>query len=297
MARRELRLGAQIGQDLALLGVVDDGPHPVYLVWHRRAWCPMACKVFRSLRRARAEARLLRRLDHPNIVRCLGVSEPAHLLMEYLEGPTLRALMRSRPSRRLSIADAARVAIYVGSALLHMHDRGFVHLDVKPANLVISDGRPVLFDLGTATPHEHSRLRQQLGTDAYMSPEQCAKGRVTPAADVFALGVTLYEMLSGALPFGRGTQRLPFPQLTRAAVPLKRHRPRAPQALDELIAACLARDPRERPPLPVLLPRLHEFISSGAPMWPVGFDPGCAVAPGNTVTIDAAKRNGPIHDD
>lgn len=276
MARRKLTVGSRIAEDLAVLGVVDDGPHPVYLVWHRRAWCPMACKVFRSLPRARAEAELLKRFDHPNIVRCLGVARPAHLLMEFLEGPTLRALIRSRPGGRLSISDAARVAIHIGSALVHMHDRGFVHLDVKPANLVVSDGRPVLFDLGTATHRAHARLRRPIGTDEYMSPEQCGKGEVTPAADVFALGVTLYEMLSGELPFGRGTRRRPFPQLARAAVPLRHHRRRAPQVLDELICSCLAYDPLERPPLAVLLPKLHEFITSGPPMWPAGFEPGTA---------------------
>lgn len=84
-------------------------------------------------------------------------------------------MIRSRPGGRLSISDAVRVVIYVGSALPHMHDRGFPHLDVKPANLVIGDGRPVLFDLGTATRRVQSRLQRPIGTHRYMSPEQSGK--------------------------------------------------------------------------------------------------------------------------
>lgn len=274
MQRRALKIGARLGRHLTVLGLVDaESANPVYLVWHHRAWCPMACKVFHSMRRARQEANRLKTLDHPSVVRYLGLESPACLLMEFLEGPTLRKFVRTQRRKKLSISDALRVAIYIGSALTHVHARGLLHLDVKPANVIVYRGRPVLFDVGTAVPRQRAQLDTLVGTDEYMAPEQCTKGRVTPASDVFSLGVTLYEMLTGKLPFARGTRRKPFPQCADEATPLRRHLPRAPAALEALLAACLARDPRRRPPLRELMPALHGFIKGGPAMWPAGFRP------------------------
>ena len=280
MQRRHLKIGARLGENLTVLGLVDpDSPNPVYLVWHHGAWCPMACKVFRNLRRARREAEWLKALDHPHIVRYLGLERPACLLMEFLEGPSLSKLIRRRRGRKLSMSDALRVAIFLGSALSHVHARGLLHLDVKPANVIVYRGRPVLFDVGTAVRLSRAKLDAIVGTDAYMAPEQCTRGRVSTATDVFGLGVTLYEMLTGKLPFGTGTRRLPFPQLNKPAIPLRKHLPRAPMALQHLLGECLARDPRQRPALSHLLPALHRHIRSGPAMWPAGFDPVLTAAP------------------
>ncbi|TMA72942.1 MAG: serine/threonine protein kinase [Deltaproteobacteria bacterium] len=229
--------GTRISPDLTVLGIVasgDSGRHPVYIVWHARAWCPMACKVFTSPRRLRREAALLATLDHPNIVRCLGARRPAHLLMEFLEGPTLAALIRSRPRGRLGVSDAMRVAVHLGAALVHTHERGFVHLDVKPSNVIVVRGRPVLFDFGIACRPTARRLRRPVGTAPYMAPEQCRAGTVTPATDVFGFGVTLYESLTGRLPFPGGSRR-PFPQITVPPRPLRQHAPAVPAALEELV--------------------------------------------------------------
>ena len=272
--------GTRISPDLTVLGIVasgDGGRHPVYIVWHARAWCPMACKVFTSPRRLRREAALLATLDHPNIVRCLGARRPAHLLMEFLEGPTLAALIGSRPRGRLGVSDAMRVAIHLGAALVHTHERGFVHLDVKPSNVIVVRGRPVLFDFGIACRPTARRLRRPVGTAPYMAPEQCRAGTVTPATDVFGFGATLYESLAGQRPFACSKRR-PYPQLTVPPRPLRQHAPAVPPALEELVMACLAANPEARPALPGLLPALHEFIQHGPPMWPTGFSPSAAAA-------------------
>ncbi len=201
----------------------------------------MACKIIGSQRRARREASVLSALDHPNIVRFFGEARPAHLLMEYLDGPTLGRLIRTSRQRRLSVANALRVAIHVG---------------------------PVLFDFGAARPRTDRRLGYTGGTDPYMAPEQCRGGRVTPASDVFGLGVTLYESLSGRHPFPEGTRRKPFPQLSVSPAPLRPFAPAVPASLEKLVLACLAPKPSARPSMAELLPKLHEFIRTGPRMWP-----------------------------
>jgi serine/threonine protein kinase len=270
---RPLKVGARLGPDLTVLGTVDKQKrNPVYIVWHHRAWCPMACKLFSTRERAEREAEALAAMAHPNTVRSFGVAEPACLLMEFLEGPTLARLIDTSP-RRLPLADCLRVAIYLGAALHHIHERGYLHLDVKPGNVIVSRGRPVLYDLGSARRRTDSRPDTIAGTDPYIAPEECLLETVGPPADVFGLGVTLHEMLTGKLPFPRGTRKNPFPQTTRPPTPLRRHRAGAPAALEKLLLACLARNPAERPALPDLLPPLHALIRQGPPMWPAGFDP------------------------
>jgi len=271
--KTRLRVGARLGKELTVLGVIDRrGGEGLCIVWNHAAWCPMACKVFRSYRDAEREAKVLSLLAHPNTVRFLGLSEPANLLMEFLEGPTLADLINRQPRRRLAISDAIRVAMYIGAALNHLHRAGYLHLDVKPANVIVArGGRPVLYDFGSARrPSERPRLIA--GTNPYIAPEECLRQTVAPAADVFGLGVTLYEMLTGELPFPLGRHRDDFPQTRLAPIPLRRRR-RVSAALDGLVLSCLARSPAARPPIAGLLPRLHEHIAKGQRMWPPGFDP------------------------
>ena len=147
-----LKPGASIGKSATVIDIVDGGgKEPVYIVWHREAWCPMACKVFRSHARAKREANILGKLTHPYIVRFLALEAPSLLFMEFVEGPTLANLIDEAQSNRLGVSDAIRVAIHVGAALCHTHRQGFIHLDVKPANVIVGPGgRPVLFDFGSA---------------------------------------------------------------------------------------------------------------------------------------------------
>jgi serine/threonine protein kinase len=276
-----LKVGDRIGADLTVLGVMDKyRRNPVYIVWHHHSWCPMACKTFRSHQLARREANALLQLSHPNTVRFLGLgaSAPAHILMEFLEGPTLGALIDSQ-ERWMSIPDALRVAIHIGAALNHVHERGLLHLDVKPNNIIVARGRPVLFDFGVARVRGAPRPSRILGTDAYIAPEECRREDVAPAADVFGLGVTLFEMLTGEMPFPGRSRHNRFPQTHQLPVPLRRHRRAVPAALDDLVLRCLARDAVDRPAIPALLPALHDFISSGPTMWPGSFKPGLSAEP------------------
>jgi eukaryotic-like serine/threonine-protein kinase len=270
----KIEIGARLGADLAVLGIVDEGgPEPIYLVWHHKSWCPMACKVFEFSEEAQLEAELLLALAHPNIVRCFGVNQSTFLLMEFLEGPSLKHLIDNRPNHRLPISDALRLTITIGAALSHIHQTGFLHLDVKPGNIIVVNGRPILFDFGAARRQTASRPRNVRGTDPYIAPEECLLEAVTPAADVFGLGVTLYELLTGNLPFPKGTKGEPFPQVRRSPRSVRRYRPAVPIDLERLVLSCLSREPAARPKLVALLPSLHAFIRAGPRMWPAAFQP------------------------
>lgn len=267
--------GARIGRNVTVLGTVDGGgKDPVYIAWHHRNWCPVACKVFRSHRRAEREAHVLRALSHPYTVRLLGLERPGLLLMEFVEGPTLSRLIDEARFRRLGVSDAVRVAIHLAAALQHIHERGYLHLDVKPANVLVTrGGRPILFDFGSARPIGGRRPSYVVGTDPYIAPEECRLEAVTPAADVFSLGVSLYEMLTGEYPFGKGSRADPFPQTHARPVPARKHRSSLRGGLDDLLLACLSQAPSDRPSLSELIPRLHDFIVAGPKMWPPGFEP------------------------
>ena len=104
----------------------------------------------------------------------------------------------------------------MGGALLHIHDVGLLHLDVKPSNIIVAKGRPVLVDFGIARWQTAPRPKGVRGSYPYMAPEECLLQTVTPAADVFGLGVTLYELVTGNLPFPDSQDEETFPQVLQA---------------------------------------------------------------------------------
>jgi serine/threonine protein kinase len=272
---RPAKIGSKLGPYLTVLGVIDGGSEePVYIVWHHESWCPMACKVMQSWERAEREAGVLGAMAHPYIVPVSGILRPGYLLMPFLEGSSLADLLDKAPRKWLGVSDALRVAVHVGSALNHAHGRGYVHLDVKPDNIIVTPGgRPVLFDFGTARRIAAPRPAGVKGTDGYISPEECSLGHPGPAADVFSLGVMLYEMLAGERPYPKGSAENPFPQVSLEPAPLRARRRGVPAKLENLIFACLERDPAYRPELAELLPALNAMITRGPRMWPDNFRP------------------------
>jgi serine/threonine protein kinase len=156
------------------------------------------------------EARALARLDHPGVVRVHDFGEGAgvcYLVMEYVEGTNLRALMEEG-------LDAEQAAVIIGQlcdALAYAHGRGVVHRDIKPENVLIDrQGRVKVADFGLAKLHQDmaapraTGTRRVVGTPQYMAPEQIGDPRsVDHRADIFAIGVVFYEMLTGQLPVGR----------------------------------------------------------------------------------------------
>jgi serine/threonine protein kinase len=159
--------------------------------------------------------------------------------------------------------------MHVAAALHYMAGAGWVHLDVKPSNIVMG-APPRLIDLSVARGVERAgRLERAIGTDAYMAPEQCLPGRagrVGPATDVFGLGATLHHVLSGAPPFPRERDardsRDPeqrWPQLVAEPAPLPR---RIPERLSALVRRCLARDPGERPAAAEVAAELEPLVAA-----------------------------------
>ena len=235
--------------------------YETYLAWDERLLSLVVLKVVRphlvddphSLRGLAAEAELVERLRHPVLVRGFGavVEGPRpYLALEHLEGPRLSTLIRK--FGRLELEQLLPLGLQLSAALHYLAGEGIVHLDVKPTNIIM--GAPArLIDLSIARTLERLQERSHpIGTDAYMAPEQCDPGRlgpITPAADIWGMGATLYHAACARAPFVRvgaseGASDARFPQLRDSPEPLPRD---VPRPLAELIADCLQRVPAERP--------------------------------------------------
>ena len=186
------------------------------------------------------EGTLLTTLAHPHLVRGyeFGTAPRPAVVLETLPGATLAALI---DDARLGVVDAALLGRQLVSVLGYLHRHGWVHLDVKPDNVVVQEGRAILIDLGLAT--RPGRIERGMGTDGYAAPEQDAGGTVSEATDVWGLAATLVECVTGAAP---GRQ----PDLAGVPTPLR-----------PLLAACLKPDPAQRPTLEQLGRRLDELLA------------------------------------
>ena len=171
----------------------------------------------------RQEANLASRLDHPNIVKVLDFQVEggtAYVAMEYVPGVLRREM---RPGTPLSPGRAVELAIQVSSAIAHAHQHGVVHRDIKPQNVLLTDdGTVKVTDFGIARAMQSSSIIRQtgvMGTPHYMSPEQWQGRAVDGRADVYSLGIVLYEMLTGSPPFeGDSGQSLGSAQSSQVAL-------------------------------------------------------------------------------
>jgi serine/threonine protein kinase len=278
--RRE-RWGLEEGDEvvpgrIALRAIGGGWDFEVFLGWDEHLHSLVVIKMVRphlvheerTLRALAREAGLLRRLAHPVIVRGFGAvleGDRPHLVLEHLEGPTLARTIRG--TGPLELHQLLPLAFQLASGLQYLANERVVHLDVKPGNVILG-APPRLVDLSIARGVEEAeRLRGPVGTDPYMAPEQCdpALGAVGPGADVWALGATLYEAVSGSAPFPRADgydrdERLArFPQLAAAPPPALEG---CPVELAEIVLDCLAFEPAARPSAGTVGDRLEPLLGA-----------------------------------
>lgn len=203
----------------------------------------------------RREIRMLGRLDHDNLVRALDAGHDGkvyYLVTELIDGLDLR-----KQVRRFGVLDeaaAASVATQAARGLAYAHDKGLVHRDVKPGNLLVTpEGRVKVLDLGLAgsvMEDESTRLGRVVGTMDYMAPEQIrAPDAAGPAADIYGLGCTLYFALVGDVPFPGGTREEKARRhLTETPPPIRRFAPQASAAFCFIVEAMMRKNPADRPP-------------------------------------------------
>src|ERR687894_292810 len=205
-----------------------------------------------QLERFRREARAVARLNHPLVVTVIDAGEddgPPYIVFEYVEGETLKE--RIRRLGRLPIDEAIAYAIEIGRALECAHAHKLVHRDVKPQNVLIDpDGRAKVTDFGIARSLEAQGLTatgRVLGTTDYVSPEQALGHEVTGQSDVYSLGVVIYEMLTGEVPFRADTQVAVAMKHVRDPLPdVQRRRPEISASLAAVVEHATAKETQNR---------------------------------------------------
>jgi len=199
------------------------------------------------------EIRVLAKLQHPNILPLIDSGHADAMLyyvMPFVSGETLRQKMHRE--RQVTLTAAVAITREAADALASAHEHGIIHRDMKPENILLSAGHPIIADFGIARAIDLAGVRQLTrtgigspGTPAYMSPEQLmAEGEVDPRTDIYSLGCVLYEMLTGKPPFSgkdgfvrRFTEPPPLPSILRVGLP---------RSLDLIATKALAREPRDR---------------------------------------------------
>ncbi len=197
------------------------------------------------------EARIVATLSHPNIVPLHDAGEHVgtpYLVFEYVEGKTLAALLRA--GGPLPVAQAVEIAIALAQGIAYAHERGIIHRDIKPANIMIApDGVPRLMDFGIARriQADGAASGEIAGTPSYVAPESITRRAFLPAGDQFALGVVLYEMVTGAPPIHGASPREIVRRIVEEDFVLPSQRTDGVDArLDGLLMKALAKDPEER---------------------------------------------------
>ena len=257
--------GKNIGRYHILEQLGEGGMANVYKAFDTHLEAEVAVKVIRidelppkilarTLKRFEREAKAVARLNHPNIVNVTDYGDfegKPYLVMPYLQGGTLKELLQGK---QMDWQDAAQMLVPIAKALGYAHQREMIHRDVKPSNILITEsGEPLLTDFGVAkiiddeATMDLTSTHATVGTPEYMAPEQVTAKTVDHRADIYALGVVFYEMVTGRKPFQADT---PMAVLFKhASEPLPRptqYTPKLPKGVEQILLKALAKNPANR---------------------------------------------------
>jgi eukaryotic-like serine/threonine-protein kinase len=260
--------GAQLGPYRIEAQIGAGGMGTVYRAIDTRLGRVVAIKIAseRYSERFQLEARAISTLNHPNICTLYDVG-PNYLVMEFIEGSTLAAEIKKGP---LAPELAARYGAQIASALAEAHSLGIVHRDLKPSNIMLTRHGVKVLDFGLAKVLTESGITETdavMGTPAYMAPEQVSGSVPGCTADLFSLGLVLYEMAVGKLPFpGASLGQMLSSGSQPKVPPPSRERVGVPSSLDGLVAKLLEKDPARRPQSAAEV--AHELTSIAVPRRP-----------------------------
>lgn len=251
-----------LGNRYQLLQTIGTGGMAVvYLARDTMLERPVAIKILREdyskneafRERFRLEAKAAANLSHPNIITVHDFgfdSDRLYLVMEYLPGTDLKTILRERA--RLPIDEAVNMIIQAASGIGYAHRAGLIHCDIKPHNILVTpEQRIKVTDFGIARAmvsiHPDEKADVVWGSPLYFSPEQAAGEAPSPASDVYSLGIVLYEMVCGRLPFNHNDPA-ELARMHREVLPppLRRFNPEIPPALEQTILKVLAKEPSAR---------------------------------------------------
>ena len=228
-------------------------------------------------------------LDHPGVVKTFNSEERSRLYMviEWVEGRLLRAILNEEGA--LSFERAVRITLAICDALDYMHKRGIVHRDLKPENLMVGeDGQIKLIDFGIAMKEDARRLTfvnlsSLLGTPDYISPEQVKGARGDQRSDIYAVGIMLYEMLTGRVPFvGPNPLAVMNERVLNDVKPPRELNPEISPELEEILFRALEREPR------------HRYATASEMMWDLEHQEQVGVEPRGERAAGVGIRRSPL---
>jgi len=266
MSQTDPLIGTTVGNYVLEARLGSGGMGDVYRGVHRDIGAKVAIKILHATAagdpegagRFQIEAQAGNRIEHPGVIKVLDAGQlrdgRPYMVMPLLHGRSLADVLAVTP--RMEIDAACRIAIEILDAMAAAHGRGFVHRDLKPPNIFITtEGKVVILDFGVAklmagdSPVRLTRTGTAIGTPYYMAPEQIRELGVGPASDVYAVGVVMFEMLCGRLPFdGASAFDVMAGHLERRPPPPRALRPEIPIALQDVVLTALAKKPDKRYP-------------------------------------------------
>lgn len=244
-----------LGQYKIMREIGKGGMGIIYKALDPRTQKPVAIKVLPptmvdrvTVERFHREVQAMVKLKHPNMIEVYdsGMEKGKHfLVMEFVEGENLKTVIKNQGA--LAAKRALQVTAQIADALSHVHKQGMIHRDIKPANIMITpDGKVKVMDYGLVKMLGVTNVTvdgTSLGTAEYMSPEQISGDGVDSRTDIYSLGIALYEMLTGRLPFeGDSMQALLMKHKNEIPVPVRKHRPEVPVEAEWIVTKAMAKD-------------------------------------------------------